>query len=340
MNTLMRFLIPILLLSLSAGSVSAQSAETLYEVSVSKFLMGTQVETKARHSDIIACKKSLYLAYQEMERIENLLSFHNAGSEVSKINRAAGIHPVRVSPETFAIVHRAKSYARRLDGLFDVSIGPISELWGFNHNRQIAVPEQHEIDACLKLVDYRHIRLDSLHSTVFLNPKGVKIDLGGIAKGYAIDRGVSILKQKGIRHFLLSAGGDIYVSGRKNAHTDWRVGIKHPREMNDLVAQFNLKDCAVATSGDYERYTTIKGRRYHHIIDPRDGYFGTLSQSATVLSATAEEADVLATYLFLLGYERASKDHRLDAPFLIVASDGTVHYNDAFARIADVAAKE
>jgi thiamine biosynthesis lipoprotein len=161
------------------------------------------------------------------------------------------------------------------------------------------------------------------------------IDLGAIAKGYAIDRGVTVLKALGIRHFLLNAGGDIYVSGQKDVGAQWRVGVKHPRHVQDLVARFHLKDYAVATSGDYERFKLIEGHRYHHILDPRSGYPGSLSQSATVLAPTAEEADVLATYLFLVGADEALKHHS-DIPFLIVNHDGIVRYNEAFAMRSDV----
>lgn len=328
-------LYPVLGVLMLAAPAFAQASGAVYEVSVNKFLMGTTVETTAESSDILQCKKALYLAYREMARVENLLSSHKPGSEISKINRAAGLHPVAVSPETFAIVQRAKAYARQFNGLFDVSIGPLTELWGFNDDdrKVTSVPPQAKIDACRNLVGYRRIVLDSLNTTVFLTTPGCRLDLGGIAKGYAIDRGASVLKQQGIRNFFINAGGDIYVSGQKDAHTEWRVGIKHPRDPNGLVAWFNLKDFAVATSGDYERFAIINGRRYHHIIDPRTGYPGTLSQSSTALASTAERADVFATYLFLLGSQKALQDKRLNLAFLLVDADGNIHYNQAFSQL-------
>ena len=203
---------------------------------------------------------------------------------------------------------------------------------------KVAVPLSDEIEKQLAVVNFQDVVLDASVHTVFLRNEGAKIDLGAIAKGYGIDRGVSVLKAEGIMHFLLNAGGDIYVSGQKDEDTDWRVGVKHPRQLQELVAQFELKDYAVATSGDYERFTEIDGRRHHHILNPRTGYPGNLSQSATVLASTAEEADVLATCLFLMGADEALKKEK--RPFLIVGSDGVVHYNAAFAAVAEVVAAE
>jgi thiamine biosynthesis lipoprotein len=270
-----------------------------------------------------------------MARVESVLSAHNANSEVSKINQAAGVHPVVVSDETFEIVKRAKAYSQRLDGLFDVSIGPVSMLWGFSGEGEVVLPDSKVLDQQRFLVDYQTVVLDSAKTTVYLTHRSGMIDLGAIAKGYAIDRGVAVLKDQGIRHFLLNAGGDIYVSGQKDEHTEWRVGVKHPRKLQDLIARFHLKDYAVATSGDYERFKMIDGKRYHHILDPRTGYPGMLSQSATVLAPTAEAADVLATYLFLVGADEAMKKI-VDIPFLIVNTDGVARYNEAFSKRVDV----
>ena len=130
----------------------------------------------------------------------------------------------------------------------------------------------------------------------------------------------------------MAAGGDIYVSGTKDKETPWKIGIKHPRNTNDLIAEFDLKDYAVATSGDYERFKIINGKRYHHILDPKTGYPGNLSESSTILAPTAEEADATATYIFLIGWQKTLSDKNIDYPFLIVASDGGVHYNEALEK--------
>ena len=326
------FIIYILVLFTAVLSVPlrAQNDTTMYKISVNKFLMGTIVETTARSSDIDLSKKALLASYEEMQRIENLLSCYKDSSEISAVNRAAGLHPVKVSFETLSMLKRAKVYCKKYKGVFDVTIGPLSDLWGFSEDKEIVLPEDQTIKKLDKLVDYRDLEIDDNDTTVFLKKKGMSIDLGGIAKGYAIDRGSAVLKSMGITNFILNAGGDIYVSGVKDENTLWKVGIKHPRKTNDLIGEFDLKDYAVATSGDYERFKIINGVRYHHILDPATGYPGRLSESSTVLAPTAEQADATATYVFLLGWKKALSDKSLNYPLLLVATDGSVHYNKAF----------
>jgi FAD:protein FMN transferase len=320
------------LLGLFSLRIQAQTDTTMYSISVQKYLMGTTVETTARSSDINHCKQALVSAYEEMQRIENLLSCYKDSSEISAVNREAGIHPVKVSYETLAMMQRAKAYCKKYKGVFDVTVGPLSDLWGFSEDKEIVLPEDSTIKRLDKLVDYKDIDINKSDTTVFLRKKGMVIDLGGIAKGYAIDRGSAVLRKMGITNFILNAGGDIYVSGIKDKGTLWKLGIKHPRNTNDIIAEFNLKDYAVATSGDYERFKIINGKRYHHILDPATGYPGTLSESSTVIAPTAEEADATATYVFLLGWRKALSDKTLNYPLLVVSSDGSIHYNKIFEK--------
>ncbi len=313
-------------------NISAQTDTTMYKISVTKYLMGTTVETTARSADVNLCKKALLASYEEMQRVENLLSCEKDSSEISVINRASGLYPVKVSHETLEMLKRSKAYCKKYHGLFDVTIGPLSDLWGFSEDKEIVLPKDKTIKKLKKLVNYKDMIINEKDTTVFLKKKGMSIDLGGIAKGYAIDRGSAVLKEMGITNFILNAGGDIYVSGTKDKETLWKLGIKHPRNTNDLIAEFDLKDYAVATSGDYERFKIINGVRYHHILDPRTGYSGRLSESSTILAPTAEEADATATYVFLLGWKKTLSDKNLNYPLLIVSSDGSVHYNRIFAK--------
>lgn len=322
----------ILFLLFFSVSIFSQDNETQYKVSVTKYLMGTTVETTAESPDVNNCKKALLSAYEEMQRVENLLSCQKDSSEISSINNAAGIKPVKVSFETLAILERAIDYSKKYNGIFDVTIGPLSNLWGFNGDKEIILPSKKKVEKLKKLVKYDDVVINEKDTTVFLKHKNMSIDLGGIAKGYAIDRGSSVLKNLGLKDFILNAGGDIYVSGKKDNETLWKVGIKHPRQSNDLIAEFDLQDFAVATSGDYERFKIINGKRYHHILDPRTGYPGTLSESSTILAPTAEEADATATHVFLLGWKKALNETAINFPLLIVSSDGSVHYNQIFAK--------
>jgi len=314
------YILILFVLFISVG-LHAQDDTTMYKISVMKYLMGTTVETTVRSNDINLAKKALLASYEEMQRVENLLSCEKDSSEISAINRASGIHPVKVSYETLEMLKRSKAYCKKYNGLFDVTIGPLSDLWGFSEDKEIVLPEDSTIQSLRKLVNYKDMVINENDTTVFLKKKG-----------YAIDRGSAVLKNMGITNFILNAGGDIYVSGVKDKKTLWKIGIKHPRHTNDLIAEFNLKNYAVATSGDYERFKIINGIRYHHILDPRTGYSGRLSESSTILAPTAEEADATATYVFLLGWKKALRGKNLNYPMLIVSSDGTIHYNKLFAK--------
>jgi thiamine biosynthesis lipoprotein len=322
----------ILFLILFSLAVKPQNDTTIYKLSVMKYLMGTTVETTARSGDINLCKEALVASYEEMQRVENLLSCEKDSSEISAINRASGLHPVKVSSETLGMVKRAKAYCKKYNGVFDIAVGPLTDLWGFSTDKEIVLPGEPAIKKLTKLVNYKDIIIDEKDTTVFLKKKGMSLDLGGIAKGYAIDRGSAVLKQIGIKNFILNAGGDIFVSGRKDKDDLWEIGIKHPRKTNELIARFQLKDYAVATSGDYERFKIINGIRYHHILDPATGYPGRLSESSTILAPTAEEADATATFVFLLGWKKALSDKKINYPLLVVSSDGTIHYNHVFKK--------
>lgn len=327
---LVEFLI-ILFLSLSQGYVSAQlEAGHLFEVSATKYLLGTAVDMVAVHSNISECKKAFYNAFREIERIETLLSSHKKVGEISKINNKASTAPVKVSAETFAIIKRSIAYSKKFDGMFDISIGPITELWGFNDDKKITIPQKEKLNSLLKLVDHENIILNSQDTTVSFAVKGMKLDLGGIAKGYAIDRAAAVLKQQGIKHFLINAGGDIYACGFKSKDKKWTVGIQHPRKPNNLLVTFELSDFAVATSGDYERYAVIDGKRYHHIINPKTGLPSNLCQSVTVFASTAEEADVWATYFFIIGFNHY-KNSMADSPVssIFVDSSGNINYDNS-----------
>lgn len=309
----------------------AQDNQTLYQVSVMKYLMGTTVETTASSNDINYCKEALVAAYSEIERIENLLSCEKDSSEISEINRAAGLNPVKVSYETLSLLERSKAYCKKYNGIIDITIGPLTDLWGFSSDREVVLPNTKTIKELLKLVNYADVIINEKDTTIFLTQKGMLIDLGGIAKGYAVDRASTVLKKLSITNFIIKAGGDIYVSGTKDKDVLWKVGIKDPRHSNDLIAKFDLKDYAVSTSGDYERFKIINGERYHHILNTATGYPGRLSESATILAPTSEEADVTSTYIFLLGWEKTLSDKSINFPILLVSVDGSVHYNDMFA---------
>lgn len=312
-------------LVLFTGVVRAQAP--VFEVHVSKGLMGTRVEATVLHDDVPAARAALVKAFREMERVEALLSRHIETSDVSRVNRAAGRMPVRVRAETFAVLRRAREASARYEGLFDITIGPLSALWGFSDDRPVRVPDPDTLAARRALVDYHDLILDPADTTAFLRRPGMMLDLGGVAKGYAIDRAVAVLRAEGMKRFLVDAGGDLYAAGTRADGGRWRVGIKHPRRPDALVATLELQDQAVATSGDYERFVIRDGRRYHHLLDPRTGYPADGFESATVLASSAEAADALATYVFIAGPERAGA-----AEYVVIDRDGRLRFDPALAR--------
>ncbi|MFT5514254.1 MAG: thiamine biosynthesis lipoprotein [Rhodothermales bacterium] len=290
---------------------------------MSKYLMGTMVEATIVHPNMDVAQAGLLAAFQEMERVEALLGRDREGSDIDRVNDAPTGEPVFVSEETYLILERARGYGERLDGLFDITSLPAVNLWGLGEVEITRAPDSADVLAVQRLIDYRQIALDPVARTVSLSKPGMSVDLGGIAKGYAVDRGAAVLASHGITDFLINAGGDLFASGVREANQPWRVGIQHPRDPSGLIVRLEMTDGAVATSGDYERFVELDGVRYPHIIDPRTARPATARQSASAVAATAEEADVLATYLFISG--------SLDIPgaAMIVAADGTVKINGA-----------
>ncbi|NUO81631.1 FAD:protein FMN transferase [candidate division KSB1 bacterium] len=328
------FAIALCLIMLSSSATFSQiSGERLFEVTASKHLFGASVDILAYHPEVQSCKLAFYHAFKEMERIERLLSSQLSTSEIARVNRNAGREPVKVSYETFALLKRAVRFAQRSEGAFDVSIGPISELWGFSSEREVVVPAADSIKALLWLVDYRKLRLNAKDTTVAFTAPGMRLDLGGAGAGYAVDRAVALLKAKGLKNFLINASGDIYAFGRKANQEKWRVGVQHPRNAEALLAKVALTDHAIATSGDYERCILVEGKRYHHIFDPLTGYPAEGSASVTVVAPTSEEADMWSTYVFIIGYLkfRQQKNHP-HIKALVMASDGKVEYDAELRR--------
>jgi FAD:protein FMN transferase len=295
-------------------------------------MMGTNVEVKAVHPSITAAKKGIYYAFKEIERIDKLLGYKGPESDVARVNAFAGKRPVKISGETFQLLVRCQAHSKKYLGVFDITIGPVEELWGFNLDRPASLPADSEIKKRLPLVNYQRLVLNATDTTAYLPVKGMKLDLGGIAKGYAIDQAVRILKRYDVQNFILKAGGDMYVSGMKSPTEMWKIGIQHPRQTSELFAMMDLKDCAISTSGDYERYFMKDGTRYHHILDPKTGYPSRQSKSVSVISITsAEETDALSTTLFIMGAEKVKANGNLKN-CLIVDGEGKLYLDSALVR--------
>lgn len=290
----------LLLLCLIFGFELLSQEEPVFEVNAVKYLLGTEIEMKVLTPSIEAGKYSLYKAFREIERIDSLLSWSIPTSEISKINLNSGKEPIKVSEEVFNLLQRAIAYCIEFEGYFDITIGPLTQLWGFSSDEVVTKPpSETSIQELLPLVNYKLLVLDNSNRTVFLKRRGMAIDLGGIGKGYAIDRAVAKLRSEGTENFIINAGGDIFTSGSKLKGEPWRVGVKHPRVEDKLFAIVETTNEAVVTSGDYERFFIFEGVRYHHLLNPVTGYPVSKNMSVTVISNTAEKADVFSTALFI-----------------------------------------
>ena len=264
----------------------------------SRMIMGTSVEITVSQTDSQRAEEAMAAAFREVERMDGLMSHYRQESEVSQITRHAGEREIPVSPETLAVIERALYFSRLSGGAFDITIGPVFRLWNFREGK---IPEEKSLQENLKKVDYRKIKVDRLKSSVYLESRGMVLDLGAIAKGYAVDRAAAVLRKEGVENFLINAGGDLTVSGAKGKGMPWSIGIQHPRLPSELLAKLRPVRAAVATSGDYEKFFFKGGERYHHILTPSTGLPARECQSVTIMAPSAMDADVLATSTFVLG---------------------------------------
>ncbi len=243
-------------------------------------------------------------AFGEIGKLDALLNFFSDKSEISAINRNAGNGPVKVSPETVEVIEKSVSTSERTGGAFDATIGSESSLWNFFTRQK---PDDGTIREKLPLVNYKGIRIDKEKSTVELRKKGMLLDLGAIAKGYAADKAVDELKKSGIKSGLVAVAGDIRAFGLRPDGRPWRIGIQNPRQTgkdDQIVATVELRDMAISTSGDYERYFILDGKRYHHILDPKTGYPAAGCRSVTVMAKDGVSTDSFSTGIFVLGPEK------------------------------------
>jgi FAD:protein FMN transferase len=286
--------------------------------------MGTRIAVELWSEDRAAGERAIDAVMLEMRRIDAAMSTYKADSEVSRVNALAARAPVKISAELFDLLATAVEYSRITDGAFDITYASVGFMYDF---RSRVHPSEQQIAQALPAVNYRHLLLDRATLSVRFSQPGVRIDLGGIAKGYAVDRGIAILQQHGITRALVSAGGDSRIIGDRFGKP-WIIGIRHPDHRNEVIVRLPLVDTAFSTSGDYEHYFDEQGVRYHHIIDPRTGHSASRVRSATVLAPTATRTDGLSKTAFVLGAEAAIRIYeRLgDVDAIIVKPDGKVLY--------------
>ncbi|RQD73862.1 MAG: FAD:protein FMN transferase [Candidatus Syntrophonatronum acetioxidans] len=242
-------------------------------------------------------------AFDKVRALEKVMSRFVKNSDVDNINEQAGKEPVEVDPRTFYVIERSLEFGDASQGKFDVTIGPLLNLWGFGTGEEREPPSSEKIEETLPLVDYKDIELDEENLTVYLPREGMVLDLGGIAKGYIVDEIAEFLEGEGVEHGSVNAGGDIRALGTRLDGNPWRIGITHPRDRENLIAVIPVSQEAIVTSGDYERFFTHEGEIYHHILDPDTGRPAGEVTSVTVVAPDCITADSLSTAVFVLGVE-------------------------------------
>jgi FAD:protein FMN transferase len=318
-----RFLVAVTLLLLLPGAARAE-----WHVREAA-IMGTRISAEVWHDDAAGAAAALDAVIAEMHRIDGLMSHYKPESQLSRVNRDAARMPVAVDRELAELIGRALEFSGLSGGAFDITYASVGYLYDYRNRRH---PSDAEIEAALPAVNWRHVVVDRGASTVRFLREGVRIDLGGIAKGYAVDRCIGLLAARGIRNARVSAGGDSRLLGDRRGRP-WMVGIRHPDDPQQVVLRLPLEDTAISTSGDYERYFDEDGTRYHHIIDPATGRSPNGVRSVTVIGPEATLTEGLTKSLFIMGPERgiALIDSRKDADAVIVAGDGKIWYSKGLA---------
>ncbi len=309
---------------LLAGCGSIRSSELPVVVKRAQMHMGTLVSITAVAPTKEMAHASIAAGFHEIKRLEQLLSTWIPTSELSQVNAVAGQQPVVVSPDTLDLILRALDMAGLTEGGFNIAVGPAIEVWSVTERQTI--PTRTELQSLRPLVDWSAIEINRQARTIFLPKPGMRIDVGGIGKGYAADRAADVMKKAGAQGGVVALSGDIKTFGDLPGMQGFPVGIRHPRQDGALIATIDLKNEAISTAGDYERYFEQDGIRYHHILDPQSLEPARACQSVTVIAAEGTVADGLDTGIFVLGPERGMElvERLPDVEAVIVDGAGQV----------------
>ena len=288
-------------------------------------IMGTRVGVVAYHEDAARARAAIAAVLSDMRRIDALMSPFKPDSELSRVNREAAERPVPVSEELFELVAESLRWSERTGGAFDITFASVGYLYDY---RRAQAPGDQALQQALPGVNYRLLKLDPNTRSIRFEREGMRIDLGGIAKGHAVERGAAILRQHGIEHGEVNAGGDTRLLGDRGGRP-WIIGVRDPRDENKLVAKIPLVNEAISTSGDYERYFERDGVRHHHIINPRTGRSAEGVQSASIMGPNGVWTDALSTSVFVLGVERglALIDSLEGYEAVVVDGAGQLHFS-------------
>ena len=287
--------------------------------------MGSTLRLVAWTTDEPAVLDTFAHVFREFDRLESLLSVWKDGSDVVRMNTNAGVTPVPVGQDTINVLREAADASALTRGKFDITFGALTDIWRFDHDQDNIVPDRQMIEARLTRVDFQAVQIDSTARTAFIGRPNMRVHLGGIGKGYAVDRAAALIKQRGVADFMIQSGGDLYVAG-SNGGRPWTLGIADPRGDHSPFATLQISDGTFSTSGDYERSFMKDGKRYHHLLDPDFGEPASGCRSVTIVTNRAVIADVLSTGVFIMGPDEGMKliEKLPDVEGVIVTSDNEV----------------
>lgn len=269
-------------------------------------LMGSRFDITLVDKDSLSAEKNIDRAIAEISRIENLISEWRENTEISEVNKNAGIRPMKVSREVFALTKRALRFSELTSGAFDISIASMDKIWKFDGSMW-DIPNEESIRKSVEKVGYQNIILDSINQTIFLKNKGMKIGFGATGKSYSADKTKELMQSLGVEAGIINASGDIAVWGSQPNGKPWRIGINNPFSSGRVMKTIKLKNKAIVTSGDYQKFIEIEGKRYSHIINPKTGYPSTGITSVTIIGDSAEIANGISTSIMVLGKKKGLK---------------------------------
>lgn len=288
-------------------------------------IMGTAIHIELWHTNKETAEANIQRVFNEMRRIDALMSPYKKDSELSLINNQAAIQPVKISSELFNLIQKSINISKLSNGAFDITFASVGYMYDYREKQK---PSKKEISEHLKSINYKNIQLNQKNQTVFFTQEKTRIDLGGIAKGHAVDNSIKLLQQQGIKQAMISAGGDTRIIGDKNGRP-WYVGIRHPRNKNESAVVLPLNQTAISTSGDYERYFIKDNIRHHHIIKPSTGESAREVRSVSILGIDSTTTDALSTTVFILGLEKGMKlvASLKNIEAIIIDNNGRMHYS-------------
>ena len=321
-------LIPIILIFLTLSEVFVERAF---------FVMGTILEFRLYCNDKEVCDKAILEAYSEVKRLDDIFSNYKNNSVLSRVNSFAGDGRISVSQEFIELTSRAIFFSGLTDGAFDITVGKAIEIWSVGEQKNL-MPNRDEIQKAQDCIGFGKIKLYPMEKQIELESPCLSLDFGGIGKGYALDRAVRILRSYGIKRGIVNFGGNIYAMQPPPGEDGWDVGIRHPRDEDEVLTLLKVEDVAVSTSGDYERYFEVNGRRFSHIIDPRDGLPVESVPSVTVIAKDATDADALSTAFSVMKRDKAIRfiEGLKDVGVMIVREDKgklSIYKNSSFSKL-------